>query len=60
MNSNFVIFIPFAILVFVALREVLTWYWKLNKISNLLEKIEENTRPKNSVESNTEEKEVIK
>lgn len=55
MDSNFVIFIPIAIVIFVALREVLTWYWKLNKISNLLEKIEENTRPKNSVTTRKEE-----
>lgn len=54
MNSSFLIFIPFAIVLFVALREVVTWYWKLNKISNLLEKIEENTRPKNSVKADTE------
>lgn len=34
-------------LAFILLREILTWYWKVNKIVNLLEKIEENTRPKN-------------
>lgn len=33
-----------ALAVFFVIREVLTWYWKLNKIVNLLEKIEENTR----------------
>jgi len=27
------------------LREVLAWYWKINKIIRLLERIEENTRP---------------
>lgn len=47
MNSNFVIYVPIGVLTFLALREVVTWYWKLNKISNLLEKIEENTRLKN-------------
>ncbi len=26
------------------LREVLTWYWKINKMVDLLEKIEKNTR----------------
>jgi hypothetical protein len=26
------------------IREVVTWYWKINKIVDLLEKIEKNTR----------------
>jgi len=56
MNSNFVIFVPIAIVVFILLREVFTWYWKLNKISNLLEKIESNTRPKTSIKTKEEEK----
>jgi hypothetical protein len=33
---------------FLLIREVLTWYWKLNKIARLLEKIEENTRKPSS------------
>ncbi len=32
------------LMLFVLVREVLTWYWKLNKIVDLLEKIELNTR----------------
>jgi hypothetical protein len=28
------------------LREGLTWYWKINKITDLLEKIEKNTSKK--------------
>ena len=39
----FIIFI--ALLVFLALRELFCWYWKLNAISGLLRQIEENTRP---------------
>jgi hypothetical protein len=46
MSQNIIIIIPFVVVIFFALREVMTWYWKLNKISNLLEKIEENTRKK--------------
>lgn len=30
---------------FFIIREVIMWYWKINKIIDLLEKIEENTRP---------------
>lgn len=58
MDSKFVMYIPFAILIFFALREILTWYWKLNKISNLLEKIEENTRSKTPVKAK-ETEEVV-
>jgi hypothetical protein len=34
-------------LFFLLIREFVTWYWKLNRIVNLLEKIEENTRKEN-------------
>ncbi|MBP7741105.1 MAG: hypothetical protein KA104_00240 [Candidatus Pacebacteria bacterium] len=33
------------IILFFLLREVFTWYWKINRIVVLLEKIEQNTRP---------------
>ncbi len=33
-----------AILFFLLIREVVTWYWKMNDVVNLLEKIEKNTR----------------
>ncbi|RJQ29325.1 hypothetical protein C4571_01705 [Candidatus Parcubacteria bacterium] len=33
-----------AILIFLALREFLCWYWKINKIVGLLEDIKENTK----------------
>lgn len=32
------------VLFFLLIREIVTWYWKINRIVNLLEKIEENTR----------------
>ncbi len=38
----FVIFILFVLIV----REILCWYWKINKIINLLEDIKENTSHK--------------
>ena len=31
-------------LIFLAIRKVVTWYWKIDDIYNLLIKIEENTR----------------
>ena len=34
----------FAIVIWIGLREVMTWYWKINRIVDLLEKIEKNTR----------------
>jgi len=39
-----VIFIIFGIVIFFVSREILTWYWKLNKIIRLLERIERNLR----------------
>ena len=33
-----------AIIFFIAIREVCTWYWKINEGIELLRKIEENTR----------------
>lgn len=47
MNDNGFIVIMgifFAIVIWIGLREVMTWYWKINRIVALLEKIEENTR----------------
>jgi len=47
-------FVILAIFIFFVLRELFTWYWKLNKIVKLLEDIEENTRPKEKVTLNSE------
>jgi len=33
----FVVVIGISILIFLVLREVLTWYWKINKIVGILE-----------------------
>ena len=40
------IFIGAIGLFFLLVREIITWYWKINKIVSLLEQIEKNTRPK--------------
>ena len=43
-NMTVLIYIAVALIIFLIFREVVTWYWKINKIVSLLEKIEENTR----------------
>lgn len=37
-------YISLALIIFIVIREFLTWYWKQTKIVSLLEKIEKNTR----------------
>ena len=44
MNSWNVLIVILVIAAFFVLREVMTWYWKLNKIVSLLEEIKENTK----------------
>jgi hypothetical protein len=41
---NILLVLVFGFFVFVAIRELLTWYWKINRIETLLERIERNTR----------------
>ena len=43
-NILFVILV--GVLFFIIGREIICWYFKINKIVSLLENIEENTRPK--------------
>lgn len=45
-NNGFIVImlIIFAILIWIALREIMTWYWKINRIVDLLEKIEGHLR----------------
>lgn len=48
------------ILIFILLRELVCWYWKINRVVELLEDIKENTTPQASqrVIEVSEEKEV--
>ncbi len=40
-----ILIVPLVVIViFLALREVMAWYWKINKICDLLTRIEENTK----------------
>lgn len=43
---DILLFTGVGFLLFVFLRELITWYWKINRIVELLEKIEENTSHK--------------
>ncbi len=43
------IFIGIIILLFLLFREILTWYWKINKIVSLLEDIKWNTEREEDV-----------
>ena len=42
--------------IFPLIREILCWYWKINRVVDLLEKIEENTRSKDIVKEVVKEK----
>lgn len=44
------VFLLFAFAFFLILREIVTWYWKINRIEELLEKIEKNTSKTNGAE----------
>ena len=52
LNNSITIAIVSLIIFFLLIREIVTWYWKINHIVNLLEKIEENT----SSQKNTKER----
>ncbi len=47
LHFNWVIIIFVIMIVFLGIREIVCWYFKFTHISDLLEKIEENTRKKN-------------
>lgn len=49
--KTFIIIGIFLALFFLVIREIVTWYWKINHIVSLLEKIEKNT----SRQENTKE-----
>lgn len=46
---NIALFVLVGIVLFVIGREIICWYFKVNKVIALLERIEENTRPKGLV-----------
>lgn len=45
-----------ALVIFTLIRELITWYWKINRTIEFLEKIEMNTRKENSVVKKEEQK----
>ena len=44
MDSNVLISIVVLLIVFLIFRELVCWYWKINRIVELLESIERNTK----------------
>lgn len=46
--ADIIFYLFWAFLFFMVIREVLIWYWKLNKITDLSEKIEKNTNKNDS------------
>lgn len=47
-----IMFLLIAVVVFVICREVVCWYFKINELLQVLDKIEENTRkPKNDIQA---------
>ncbi len=54
-NLFYILFVGFVItILFLIGREIVTWYFKLNRVVELLEKIEENTRHNSTVEYRNE------
>lgn len=51
--QNILTWLVVTVVVFLVIREILTWYWKINRIVDLLEKIEENTRPFKTPQENS-------
>ncbi len=54
-SKGFLLFIIISFLIFILIREFLTWYWKINRIISLLEDIEENTNTRREIIKNIEE-----
>jgi len=49
MIIEFLIGLLIIFLIFLAIRKIMTWYWKIDDIHNLLIKIEKNTRKDSSL-----------
>lgn len=58
-GPKFYLFLILTIIFFTLVREILTWYWKQNKIVELLEEIAENTRPKEDTSKKEENKNKV-
>jgi hypothetical protein len=46
--SDILLYLFWGFIFFMVIRELVTWYWKINKITDILDKIEKNTHPKDS------------
>ncbi|MEI6304912.1 MAG: hypothetical protein WCP09_02760 [Candidatus Taylorbacteria bacterium] len=47
-GASILLYLFFAFIFFMIIRELVTWYWKINRITDLLEQIEKNTKPKDN------------
>ena len=54
MTINILFSVLIGIIVFIVGREIFCWYFKINKIVALLDRIEENTRPKGLIRESLE------
>ena len=54
MVLKFIIGISVIILLFIIFREIVTWYWKINEIVNLLKEIRNNTKKEQKAEENNQ------
>lgn len=53
-SGNFILILLGVIIFFFLIREILTWYWKINKVIRILERIERNTRKEGAKYPNEE------
>lgn len=56
---DFITIIIILIVVFLLSRELVTWYWKLNDITDLLKKIERNTRKEDGENINIDKDDTL-
>lgn len=52
---SFICMVCFGVFIFLLMREVLCWYWKINEIKKLLEDIRDNTSQNNLNKKSTTE-----
>lgn len=57
-GGTILLFIAGCLIFFLFIREILTWYWKIDKMIEILEQIEENTRPRKIIKESSEEPKI--
>lgn len=59
MNQNILIYIFFSVAIFLLLREFWVWYFKINKLISILQKIEKHLNPEEDSLVNTKKENII-